>query len=438
MRASDSRQSTPVDSSSNYESSSGWEDSKRNETSGADADTESEPCAKISKKPKKKTGTNSSSMENTTTADESSAEASTSQAESSRDANTTTEDESTKAPSSRHSSIVNDDWTISEDCLLRGMKEAGDVTWVDIAAALRKPKKQVQNRWKVIKDEQPRNPGAETTEAETTQVETTEPETTEPETDVAGLEGTPVPDHIDDRVSTAQEGSDENEDHTPEQTSAEDTDDTSSKKKKQKKSNKGKQAAKNTTSQNNKKKKTEAVGNKWHKGTRNTKIAAENKKAKSHAAKAIQKQESDSGDEASSETSSSASPAAASDKSSSALTDFGYGDEEHRRQMRYLQDHVYEAMYPPEIHPQPDAHLSKRDCRLLSLIDSKQKRSKWLEMQANFFNVTGRMVPLDVIRDKCESAEEAERPKTRQPIEGKQESIEKWVDEVGQEDLDSE
>ncbi|KAG5979931.1 hypothetical protein E4U55_004624 [Claviceps digitariae] len=45
-------------------------------------------------------------------------------------------------------------WTISEDCLLRGMKDEStdNVSWVDIAAALHRTKSDVKARWKVIKD----------------------------------------------------------------------------------------------------------------------------------------------------------------------------------------------------------------------------------------------------------------------------------------------
>jgi len=41
-------------------------------------------------------------------------------------------------------------WSISEDHLLRGMKEAGDVTWAEIGQALNRGKNEVKARWKVI------------------------------------------------------------------------------------------------------------------------------------------------------------------------------------------------------------------------------------------------------------------------------------------------
>ncbi|RKL23478.1 hypothetical protein BFJ70_g12899 [Fusarium oxysporum] len=85
-------------------------------------------------------------------------------------------------------------------------------------------------------------------------------------------------------------------------------------------------------------------------------------------------------------------------------------------------------MYPPYIHPQPDAYLGKRDCALLATIDSKYKRSRWLEMQANFYNVTGRMVPLESLKARCEraEAEKTERSKTRE-LERRMNKVEDWI-----------
>lgn len=102
-----------------------------------------------------------------------------------------------------------------------------------------------------------------------------------------------------------------------------------------------------------------------------------------------------SGEEASSDT----------DSDPDALT---YGpDRERRQQTRYLHNHIYGELYHALIDPEPDEYFGPEDCRVLATVDSKWKRSKWLEMQANFYNVTGRMVPLEVIRDKCERAETA-------------------------------
>ncbi|KAG9258310.1 uncharacterized protein F5Z01DRAFT_689620 [Emericellopsis atlantica] len=71
----------------------------------------------------------------------------------------------------------------------------------------------------------------------------------------------------------------------------------------------------------------------------------------------------------------------------------------------YLQNHIRPSLYPRLIAPAADEYLSQEDCDILATSHSKYKHSKWLEMQANFYNCTGRMVPLSIIRDKCERAE---------------------------------
>lgn len=86
-----------------------------------------------------------------------------------------------------------------------------------------------------------------------------------------------------------------------------------------------------------------------------------------------------------------------------------YRPTEAQAQVRYSQKHIWPKLYPHAIRPPPDAYFTKRDCDILAAVDSKYKRSKWLEMQANFYNVTGRMVPLDVIRRKCDAAEKLEK-----------------------------
>lgn len=84
------------------------------------------------------------------------------------------------------------------------------------------------------------------------------------------------------------------------------------------------------------------------------------------------------------------------------------------QQQIYLQDQIRENLYPPYLSLKDDAHFTKRDCEVLATVDSKMKRGKWLEMQANFFNATGKMVPISVFRDKCEAAEAEERDRIRE------------------------
>ncbi|KAM3516029.1 hypothetical protein MY11210_000311 [Beauveria gryllotalpidicola] len=77
---------------------------------------------------------------------------------------------------------------------------------------------------------------------------------------------------------------------------------------------------------------------------------------------------------------------------------------EHERQKRYWHRHIGRHLYPASIRVQPDAHFSQSDCRVLEMIDARYGSMRWLEAQARFYNETGRMVPLDVIRRKCEDA----------------------------------
>ncbi|KAK2028523.1 hypothetical protein LX32DRAFT_694014 [Colletotrichum zoysiae] len=85
-------------------------------------------------------------------------------------------------------------------------------------------------------------------------------------------------------------------------------------------------------------------------------------------------------------------------------------------QERYIRRHVNPALYPPLSHPlmpppnafRPPSHAEKRqrrDDKILASVLSRREATKWLEMQANFYNVTGRMVPLHMIKARCEAEE---------------------------------
>ena len=245
-------------------------------------------------------------------------------------------------------------WTLSEDYLLRGMKEDGrQPTWVEISKVLNRSKKGVQGRWKIIKDRA----------------------------------------HCRDTVE-------------------EDENDTAEKKKNK---NKKKQEKTGTKTEHNELPTTKDTS-KWHKGEHNTRVIAENKIAKSRAAPKTAAAAADtatifSGEEPSSDTDADAD---ADSDSDSDHDDLGYGPcDERRRQARYLHRHVYAELYPPTISPVPDAYFGPRDCEVLAAVESRYQRGKWLEMQANFYNVTGRMVPLDLIRKKCERAEAEEAARQR-------------------------
>lgn len=398
-------------SSSEPDSTQPSGDSRKTESS---TDNQSEAATSEVKKGKKKAkkGKPASSTETASTTEVTSNDMSAND-NASTDPNITAEGSSKDSTSncntvsSKQSTTPNDSgWSISEDYILKGMKESDQpATWADIGSALNRSKSEVRARWKLIKDQvRPQQPSAD---------DTTEPEPTG-DSDQAGGEASPVEEDDGD------DGRDKGKAATSSVTSHGDSNGSNVNGEGNGKG-KGKQAS-NT--------------NKWHKGTRNDKVASENKQAKAEATK-IQQETSKilSGEEASSESSASSS----SSSQSSSISQLDYGNSEKNDEMRYLQDHIYADLYPAAIHPEPDAYLSKRDCELLAAIDSKQKCSRWLEMQANFFNVTGRMVPLDAIRARCERAEEREISNARQTgrdLADRLEKVEQWVTKVSQEDVD--
>lgn len=99
------------------------------------------------------------------------------------------------------------------------------------------------------------------------------------------------------------------------------------------------------------------------------------------------------------------------DQSTSVTTD---STDSEAQQHMYLQEQIRENLYPSYLSLQEDDHFTKQDCAVLATVDSKMKRGKWLEMQANFFNVTGKIVPISVFRDKCEASEAEEREEIRE------------------------
>lgn len=73
-------------------------------------------------------------------------------------------------------------------------------------------------------------------------------------------------------------------------------------------------------------------------------------------------------------------------------------------QRQYWREHIGRRLYAASIRVEPDAHFSRGDCLVLEMIDARYRSTRWQEIQARFFNETGRMVPLEVIRRKCEDA----------------------------------
>lgn len=58
--------------------------------------------------------------------------------------------------------------------------------------------------------------------------------------------------------------------------------------------------------------------------------------------------------------------------------------------------------------PEPDEIFDEDDCILLALADSRRRENRWLDIQADYFNVTGRMVPQEVLRWKLGGDEQPE------------------------------
>lgn len=302
--------------------------------------------------------------------------------------------------------VEDPNWSMSEDYRLRSMREAGE-TWRFISTSLCKTQNDVRARWKVLRQAIASDA---TTEPETDGA-TTEGETSELVEDDETTSNNNTSDQVDDPEETSEDDSEDDDgDESSDSDSTEEEDDT------------------DEDEESIVKPKGKIVGNtftrnKWHKGLRNSKVANENKWAKARA-KAKTEEESDSPSETGKGT---------SDNASEASSCLEYGDPEKHHQMRYLHDHIYKEMYPAEIHPQPDAYLSQRDCDLLATIDSKYKRSRWLEMQANFYNATGRMVPLEAIRDRCERAEAEEEDRSAaRKLERRIKRVETWIDGQGQ------
>ncbi|KAI0408245.1 hypothetical protein F4802DRAFT_458923 [Xylaria palmicola] len=80
-----------------------------------------------------------------------------------------------------------------------------------------------------------------------------------------------------------------------------------------------------------------------------------------------------------------------------------YGDTaaaEYWEERRYLYDVRYGALYPDRKALRPDRFYSESDCRVLAGLEARHRALKWLHIQADFRNATGRMVEADMLRAK--------------------------------------
>jgi len=106
--------------------------------------------------------------------------------------------------------------------------------------------------------------------------------------------------------------------------------------------------------------------------------------------------------------SSSSSPSSDSDSDSDSESEtqqanLGRGGDfasEYWAQRRYFYDNVQHGMYPEQKVLRPDRFFSESDCRILSGLEAKFRADKWLHIQADFCNATGRMVDAEVLKRK--------------------------------------
>lgn len=89
-------------------------------------------------------------------------------------------------------------------------------------------------------------------------------------------------------------------------------------------------------------------------------------------------------------------------------------DESEVQKQLHIQQQIRDNLHPPRLSFEHNDYFTKRDCKVLAKVDNKMKRGKLLEMQANFLNATGRLVPVSVFRDKCEAAEARQRALARE------------------------
>ncbi|KAJ0355643.1 hypothetical protein COL154_000385 [Colletotrichum chrysophilum] len=284
-------------------------------------------------------------------------------------------------------------WTDSEDALIISMKEGGE-TWAAIGNAMNRGKNEVKKRWHVVKA---------------------------------------------NRANSTESGGDTQTDKSAESTEEKEPGPTA-----EEKQSKGKELQ-NVESTKPKNAKDDATGCK--KKGKEQKVACDKEKIKEPKQKkqkkkpvvkepVAEKSESEDDDAESSSyrermnllrdtSSESESPATSGDDADAP----GYYEREVARQERYIRRHVHPQLYPvpPAARaPSPADKRQRRDDAILAAVASRREATKWLEMQANFFNVTGRMVPLHLIKARCEAEEDR----------GKAAGVRTWASSVaGSQDL---
>ncbi|KAI0193954.1 hypothetical protein EV127DRAFT_504706 [Xylaria flabelliformis] len=73
---------------------------------------------------------------------------------------------------------------------------------------------------------------------------------------------------------------------------------------------------------------------------------------------------------------------------------------EYWAQRRYIYDTLHGEMYPDQKVLHPDRFYSESDCRVLAGLEARYRANKWLHIQADFCNATGRMVEAEILKAK--------------------------------------
>lgn len=100
----------------------------------------------------------------------------------------------------------------------------------------------------------------------------------------------------------------------------------------------------------------------------------------------------------------SSSSSSSTDSSTSSSSSSGEEDAEAERQAqkRYLYLEHWGELYQPRRTYAPDAAWSADDCRVLAVVEARYEALRYHHVQAEFFNATGRMVDVELIRHKLE------------------------------------
>lgn len=80
--------------------------------------------------------------------------------------------------------------------------------------------------------------------------------------------------------------------------------------------------------------------------------------------------------------------------------DAGDTEAEYWAQRRYIYESLYRDMYSEQKALRPDRFYSESDCRVLAGLEARYRANKWLYIQADFCNATGRMVEAEILRAK--------------------------------------